>query len=163
MAILLDERTTVLVQGITGREGRARARFMQSYGTQIVAAVTPGRGGTEVCGVPVYDTVGEACRHHGRVDATVTFVPGSVVKDAVLAALDAGIGIICTPVERVPLHDALEMIGRARDAGMRIIGPGSIGVICPGKAVVGWLGGTQECAPEMLLPGPVGIISRSGG
>jgi succinyl-CoA synthetase alpha subunit len=163
MAILLDNRTSVLIQGITGREGRTRAHFMRSYGTRVVAGVTPGRGGSEVAGVPVYDTIREAWKHHGPIDASVTFVPGRVVKDAVLEAIDAGIQRIFMPVERVPLHDALEMIAYARDAGVRIVGPGSIGVISAGQAVAGWIGGTEEFAREMFPPGHVGVISRSGG
>lgn len=163
MAILLDEDSTVVIQGITGREGRTRAQFMQGYGTRVVAGVTPGRGGTEVCGVPVYDTLEEAWNHHGPIDATVTFVPGSVVKEAVLEAIETGIPYVFMPVERVPLHDALEMIACAHVAGIRIIGPGSIGVISAGKAVAGWIGGTEEFAREMFPPGHVGVISRSGG
>ncbi len=163
MAILLDDRTSMLVQGITGREGRARAHFMRAYGTRVVAGVTPGRGGSEVAGVPVYDTIDEAWKHHGPIDASVTFVPGRVVKDAVLEAIDGGIQCIFMPVERVPLHDALEMIAYARDSGVRIVGPGSIGVISAGQAVAGWIGGTEEFAREMFPPGHVGVISRSGG
>ncbi|HID86365.1 MAG TPA: succinate--CoA ligase subunit alpha [Anaerolineae bacterium] len=171
MAILLDEKTTMLIQGITGREGRARTRFMLAYGTRVVAGVTPGRGGSEVWHVPVYDTVQEAWKHHGPIDATVTFVPGPVVKDAVLEAIEAGIKLIVMPVERVPLHDALEMIACAREMGARIVGPGSFGVISAGKAVAGWIGGTEEFAREMFPPGHacpelsrrVGVISRSGG
>jgi len=163
MAILLNERTTVLIQGITGREGSARTRFMLAYGTRVVAGVTPGRGGNEVWHVPVYDTVQEAWKHHGPIDATVTFVPGRVVKDAVLEAVEAGIRSIFMPVERVPLHDALEMISYAQEKGARIVGPGSFGVISPGKAVAGWIGGTEEFAREMFPVGHVGIISRSGG
>jgi succinyl-CoA synthetase alpha subunit len=163
MAILLDDKTTMLIQGITGREGRTRARFMRAYGTQVVAGVTPGRGGGEVAGVPVYDTIQEAWQYHGPIDASVTFVPGRVVKDAVLEAIDAGIQCIFMPVERVPLHDTLEMIAHARDAGVRIVGPGSIGVISAGKAVAGWIGGTEDFAREMFPPGHVGVISRSGG
>ena len=153
----------MLVQGITGREGAARTRFMLAYGTQVVAGVTPGRGGGEVHGLPVYDTVREAWRRHGPIDATVTFVPGLVVKDAVLEAIEAGIKLIVMPVERVPLHDALEMIDEARRAGVRILGPGSFGVISPGKSVAGWIGGTEDVAREMFPPGHVGLISRSGG
>jgi len=163
MAILLDENTTVLIQGITGREGRARAQFMQAYGTRVVAGVTPGRGGSDVCGVPVYDTVNEAWKHHGPIDATVTFVPGKVVKEAVLEAIDAGIKSIFMPVERVPLHDALDVIACAREAQARIVGPGSIGVISAGRAVAGWIGGSEQFAREMFPPGHVGVISRSGG
>jgi succinyl-CoA synthetase alpha subunit len=136
---------------------------MQAYGTRVVAGVTPGRGGNEVSGVPVYDTIREAQQRHGSIDATVTFVPGRVVKDAVLEAIDAGIGCVFMPVERVPLHDTLEMIAYARETGVRIVGPGSIGVISAGKAVAGWIGGTEEFAREMFPPGHVGVISRSGG
>ncbi|HUT16268.1 MAG TPA: CoA-binding protein [Anaerolineae bacterium] len=163
MSILLNEKSTMLVQGITGREGAARTRFMLAYGTRVVAGVTPGRGGGEVHGVPVYDTVRDAWRRHGPIDATVTFVPGLVVKDAVLEAIEAGIKLIVMPVERVPLHDALEMIDEARRAGARILGPGSFGVISPGKSVAGWIGGTVDVAREMFPPGHVGLISRSGG
>ncbi len=163
MAILLDERTTMLIQGITGREGTARTRFMLAYGTRVVAGVTPGRGGSQVHHVPVYDTVQEAWKHHGPIGATVTFVPGLVVKDAVLEAIEAGIKLIVMPVERVPLHDALEMIGEARRGEAQIVGPGSFGVISPGKSVAGWIGGTEDLAREMFPPGHVGVISRSGG
>jgi succinyl-CoA synthetase alpha subunit len=111
----------------------------------------------------VYDTIQEAWKYHGPIDASVTFVPGRVVKDAVLEAIDAGVRCIFMPVERVPLHDALELVARARDAGARIVGPGSIGVISAGKALAGWIGGSEEFAREMFPPGHVGVISRSGG
>jgi len=163
MAILLDEKTTVLIQGITGREGSLRTKFMRGYGTKVVAGVTPGRGGSEVWGVPVYNTVEEAWEGHGPIDASVTFVPGPVVKDAVLEAIEAGIKLIIMPVERVPLHDILEMMALAKERGTRILGPGSIGIISPGKAAAGWLGGTAERAREVFVPGPVGVMSRSGG
>ena len=163
MAILLDENTTMLIQGITGREGRARARFMVTYGTKVVAGVTPGRGGTEVWHLPVYDTVKEAWRRHGPIEATVTFVPGPVVKDAVFEAIDAGIKLIVMPVERVPLHDILQMMAYAQKREAKIVGPGSFGVISPGKAVAGWIGGSEEFAREVFKPGCVGVISRSGG
>lgn len=163
MAILLDEDTTMLIQGITGREGRARARFMASYGTKVVAGVTPGRGGTEVWHIPVYGTVKEAWRHHGPIDATVTFVPGPVVRDAVFEAIDAGVKLIVMPVERVPLHDILRMTAYARETGAQIVGPGSFGIISPEKAVAGWVGGSEDFAKEVFKPGHVGVISRSGG
>ena len=163
MAILLDENTRVLVQGITGREGSARTRFMRGYGTKIVAGVTPGRGGGDVWGVPVYDTVREACEKMGPINASVTFVPGLMVKDAVFEAIDAGIKLIVTPSERTPLHDILEMVTHAKRKGSRIIGPGSIGIVSPGKAAAGWLGGTPELAEEVFVPGHVGVMSRSGG
>jgi succinyl-CoA synthetase alpha subunit len=163
MAILLDEKTTVLVQGITGREGSARTVFMRGYGTKVVAGVTPGRGSTTEAGVPVYDTVAEAVEKHGSIDASVTFVPGPSLKDAVLEALDAGIKFIIMPSERVPLHDILTMVAVAKQNNAKLLGPGSIGIISPGKAVAGWLGGTAERARIVFQPGDIGVISRSGG
>ncbi len=163
MAILLNKDTRVIVQGITGREGMARSRFMIAFGTQVVAGVTPGRGGARVGTTPVYDTVQEACDRHGPVDASVTFVPGLHVKNAVIEAVDAGVKFIVMPVERVPLHDALWMLAYAREHGTRVLGPGSFGIISPGQAVAGWIGGTEDFARAMFPPGHVGVISRSGG
>ncbi len=136
---------------------------MIEYGTKVVAGVTPGRGGTEVWGVPVYNTVEEAVKNHGPIDASVTFVPGIAVKDAALEAMDSGVRNIVMPSERVPLHDIMEMMAYARLRGVRIVGPGSFGVISPGKAVAGWIGGSEDFAREMFRPGSVGVISRSGG
>lgn len=163
MAILLDEKTTVLIQGITGREGSARARFMQEYGTKVIGGVTPGRGGEEVWGVPVFNKVKEAWDRCGPIDASVTFVPGPIVKSAVFEALDAGVKLVVMPVERVPLHDTLEMVACARRKNALIIGPGSIGIISPEKAVAGWIGGTEEMTQELFKRGGVGVLSRSGG
>lgn len=163
MAILIEKNTTVLVQGITGREGSARAAFMKGYGTKVVAGVTPGRGGEEVSGIPVYNTVEEAIRAHGPIDASVTFVPGPGLKVAVYEALDGGIKFIVMPVERVPLYDILEMLAYGKQKGAKLLGPGSIGIISPGIAAAGWLGGTPEFAKRVFVPGPVGVISRSGG
>lgn len=162
MAILIDEKTTVLIQGITGREGSVRAVFMKGYGTKVVAGVTPGRGGSTVAEIPVYETVDEAVRKQGPVDASVTFVPGPLLKDAVLEAIEGGIKFIVMPVERVPLHDILEMMAIAKKAGTKLLGPGSLGILSTGKAAMGWLGGTAERARIVFVPGPVGVISRSG-
>lgn len=163
MAILIEKNTTVLVQGITGREGSARAAFMKGYGTRVVAGVTPGRGGEQISGIPVYNTAEEAVRDKGPIDASVTFVPGPGLKEAVYEALDAGIKFIVMPVERVPLYDILEMLAYGRQKGAQLLGPGAIGIISPGIAAVGWLGGTPEFAKMVFVPGPVGVISRSGG
>ena len=163
MAILIDENTTVLVQGITGRTGAFATRLMIEYGTKVVAGVTPGRGGQKVWEVPVYNTVKEAVEEHGLMDMSATFVPAPLVKNAALEALDAGIKTLVMPVERVPLHDILEMVAYAREKGARIIGPGSLGIISPGKALCGWIGGAKEFADEAFKPGHVGVISRSGG
>ncbi len=163
MAVLIDENTKVLVQGITGREGNARTRFMLDYGTKVLCGTTPGRGGTEVWGVPVYDTIREAVEAHGQINASVTFVPGPQVKEAVVEAIEAGIELVVVPAERVPLHDSLEMITLARRKGTHILGPGSLGLLSADKAAIGWLGGAEEFAREIFKPGPVGVMSRSGG
>jgi len=163
MSILVDEKTKVIIQGITGREGSARAGYMKTYGTNVVAGSTPGRGGQEVSGIPVYDTVEEIIERHGPVDASVTFVPGPALCEAVIAAIEAGIKFVVSPVERVPLHDILEMMHVAKQAGAKILGPGSIGIISPGKAILGWLGANPKWASTVFPKGPVGVISRSGG
>ncbi len=163
MAILIDENTRVLVQGITGRTGEFATRYMLEYGTKVVAGVTPGRGGTRVWGVPVFDSVKEALRKVGPIDASITLVPPAHLKEAVMEAIDSGIGYILIPTERVPVHDAMAILARARRKGTRVQGPGSFGVISPGKAVMGWIGGSLELAREAFIPGKVGIISRSGG
>jgi succinyl-CoA synthetase alpha subunit len=151
------------VQGITGREGTARTRAMVDYGTKILCGVTPGRGGSNVWDVPVYNTVAEAVQAHGPLDASVVFVPGPQVKDAVFEALEAGIKFLVIPAERVPLHDSLKIIALARRKNARILGPGSLGIVSAGKALLGWIGGTEEFAREVFKPGPLGVMSRSGG
>jgi succinyl-CoA synthetase alpha subunit len=163
MGILVDEQTTVVVQGITGREGSARAGYMKDYGTSVVAGVTPGRGGGTVDGVPVYDSVAEAVAIHGPIDCAVAFVPGPAVLGAALEAIDAGVRLILPCVERVPLHDLMRLARVAEERRVRIVGPGSNGVLNPERAVIGWLGGSAAAAREVFRPGPVGIISRSGG
>ena len=125
MAILIDDNTTVLIQGITGREGSARARFMLDYGTKVLGGVTPGRGGSEVWGIPVFNSVKEATEKFGPIDASVTFVPGPQVKEAVIESIEAEIKFVLVPAERVPLHDSLEMIALAHKRGAHILGPGS--------------------------------------
>jgi len=163
MSILIDEKTKVIVQGVTGREGSLRSKYMKDYGTKVVAGTSPGRRGEEVEGIPVYNTVKEAVREQGKIDMSVTFIPGPALKMAVLEAIDAGIKYIVSPVERVPLHDIMEMVSVASKSGVTIIGPGSIGVMSPGKAVAGWLGGNVQWANKLFIPGPIGVLSRSGG
>jgi len=163
VAILIDEKTAVLVQGITGRTGAFGTRAMLEYGTKVVAGVTPGRRGESVWGVPVFNTVKEAINEVGPVDLSVAFVPAPQVKDAVLEALESGIKTIVVPAERVPLHDILIMLSYTRKTGSRIIGPGSLGLISPGKASAGWIGGAKELIEESFKPGNIGVISRSGG
>ena len=163
MSILIDENTRVIVQGITGREGSLRSEYMKDYGTKLVAGTSPGRGGQEVNGIPIYNTVKEAIRAQGTIDISVTFIPGPGLKMAVLEAIDAGIKCVVSPVERVPLHDIMEMVSVASKSGVTIVGPGSIGVMSPGKAVAGWLGGDVQWANKLFQPGQIGVLSRSGG
>ena len=166
MAVLIDENTTMLIQGITGRFGQGVARRMIEVGSKVVVGVTPGRGGQSVWGVAVYDTVKEALEVVGPVDAAVTVVPGPDAKGAVIEAFEAGIKTVLMRVERVPLHDALEVISHAKKHGIRLIGPGSAGVVSPGKASLGGLGGfigSSDLPKIAFKPGRIGVISRSGG
>ena len=163
MAILINENTRVLVQGITGREGVARTRLMKEYGTNVVAGVTPGKGGTEVLGVPVFDTVYEAIEKVGEIDTSALFVPAPLVKEAALEAIDAGIKLLLLVPDRVPIHDVLEIASFAEKKKAKFIGPNTLGVLSPHKAVLGMIGGRALTAKEWFKPGPVGVTSRSGG
>jgi succinyl-CoA synthetase alpha subunit len=163
MAILVHESTRVVVQGITGREGRARAKLMRDYGTRVVAGCTPGRGGETVDGVPVYDTVLEAVEAHGGFDASVIFVPAPLVKDAALESIAAGIPLTVLVGDRVPVWDILEIVRAAERAGVSFLGPNTLGVLSVGKGVLGMIGGRAESARAWFTPGPVGVVSRSGG
>ena len=163
MPILVDEKTRVIVQGITGREGMARTRLMKDYGTNIVAGVTPGKGGEEIYGVPVFDSVEESIEQTGPVDASVIFVPAALVKDAALEAIDAGVQLLVIVPDRVPIFDVLEIARSARSAGASFVGPNTLGLLSPGKAVLGMIGGRAETAKEWFKPGSLGVSSRSGG
>ena len=163
MGILINKNTKVVVQGITGREGSVRTKYMKSYGTHVVGGTSPGKKGSDVHGVPVYNTVKEIAREHGEIDFSVIFVPGHVLKTAVMEAADAGVKNVIPCVEGTPIHDIMEMIAYCKAKGTRLLGPGSIGIITPGEAVVGWLGGNVEWANTFLKRGSIGVFSRSGG
>jgi succinyl-CoA synthetase alpha subunit len=163
VAILVNEYTRVLVQGITGREGRARARLMRDYGTRVVAGCTPKRGGEVVDGVPVYNTVEDAVRAHGGFDASVIFVPAPLVKGAALEAIAAGIPLVVLVGDRVPVWDVMEVARVAERAGVHFLGPNTLGVLSVGKGVLGMIGGRAESARAWFKPGSVGVASRSGG
>jgi succinyl-CoA synthetase alpha subunit len=163
MAILVDEKSRVVVQGITGREGMVRTRLMKDYGTHVVAGVTPGKGGGEVFGVPVYDTVEEAWEKCGPIDISVIFVPAALVKNAALEAIDAGVKFLTLVPDRVPIFDVLEVARLAKDRGAIFVGPNTLGLVSPGKAVLGMIGGRAERAREWFRPGEIGVSSRSGG
>ncbi len=163
MSILIDEKMRVLVQGITGREGTARTKLMKEYGTNVVAGVTPGRSGARVHGVPVFDSVEEAFEKEGPIEVSVIFVPAALIKDARLEALEAGVKLLVLVPDRVPLYDVLEISARAREKRARFIGPNTLGVVSPGKAILGMIGGNAAAARDWFRPGPVGVASRSGG
>jgi len=163
MSILVDEKMKVVIQGITGREGMARAKLMKDYGTRVVAGVTPGRKGELAHGIPVYDTVSEANEKEGPLDVSVIFIPAAGVKEAALEALDAGIKLLVIVPDRVPLYDVLEIAEAAKGKGARFVGPNTLGLISPGKAVLGMIGGRAESARDWFKPGVVGVTSRSGG
>jgi succinyl-CoA synthetase alpha subunit len=155
MSILLNRETKVLVQGITGRVGRAQAKWMLEYGTNIVAGVTPGKGGEVVEGVPVYDSVAQAVAGSGA-EASVFFVPPAAIKDAAFETMNAGVKFIVVVTEHVPVHDAMEIKDYASACGARLLGPTSAGIITPGEAKMGIMPG------NMFQPGRIGVISRSG-
>lgn len=163
MPILIDGTQRVLVQGITGREGIARTRLMRAYGTQVVAGVTPGKGGEAVEGVPVFDTVGAAWEQAGPLDASVLFIPAPLVKSAALEAIAAGVRLLVIVPDRVPIYDVLEIVDAADRAGARVVGPNTLGVLSPGRGVLGMMGGQAASARAWFFPGPAGVSSRSGG
>ena len=163
MSILIDEKKSVLVQGITGREGRTRASLMKDYGTNIVAGVTPGKGGQEIIGVPVYDTVLEASEACGKFDISVLFIPAPLVRSAALEAIEAGVKLLVIVPDRVPIYDVLEIAHSAKKHKAQFVGPNTLGVLSPGKGVLGMIGGRAASARSWFFPGPVGITSRSGG
>ncbi len=156
MPILVDENTRLLVQGITGREGRFHTKLMLQYGTKIVAGVTPGKGGQEVYGIPVYDSVYEALEEHPRVNTSIVFVPARFAPDAVLEAIDAGLELVVIITEHIPVHETLRFVKYAKCKGVTVVGPNTPGVISPGLAKVGIMPG------KVFKKGRIGIISRSG-
>ncbi len=163
MAILADGKSRVCIQGITGREGMVRTRLMKNYGTNVVAGVTPGKGGVEVYGVPVFDSVEEAVEKVGQIDISVVFVPAHLVKSAALEAVAAGVSLLVLVPDRVPIFDVLEINSFAREKSARFVGPNTLGLVSPGKAVLGMIGGRAERAREWFHPGDIGVSSRSGG
>jgi succinyl-CoA synthetase alpha subunit len=160
--ILIDRDTTFIIQGITGREAVTMARECLDYGSRLVGGVTPGRGGREVHGLPVYDSVKEAVAKT-RVDASVVSVPPAFARDAAFEALENGIRLVVVVTERIPRFEVAQMVEIARQRGARIIGPNCLGILSPGEAKVGGLGGRAEDARKAFTKGPVGVMSRSGG
>jgi succinyl-CoA synthetase alpha subunit len=155
MSILVGKETRLIVQGITGNWGQRQTLNMIENGTCIAAGVSPGRGGKEVLGIPVYDTVPEAMRNH-QVNASILYIPAPAVKEAAFEAIESGIKLVVIITENVPLHDTMKIIDLATQLDAWVIGPNTPGIVSPGKALVGFL------PAATVQPGKVGIVSRSG-
>jgi succinyl-CoA synthetase alpha subunit len=155
MAIVVTADTRLLVQGITGREGSFHASRNRDYGTKLVAGVTPGKGGQEAAGVPVYDTVAEAV-HEQHANTAMVFVPPRFAADAILESADAGVETIVCITEGIPAHDMLRVYNHVRPRGITLLGPNCPGALSPGVANVGII------PAQVFAPGRIGLVSRSG-
>jgi succinyl-CoA synthetase alpha subunit len=155
MAILIDEHTRVVVQGITGYQGEFHTRRMLEFGTKVVAGTSPGKGGQTIADVPVFDTVEEAVRETGATAACI-FVPARGAKDAALEAIASRLTPVVVITEHIPVHDAIEVVAAARAAGVHVVGPNGPGLASPGKCKIGIM------PNDLFKPGPVGLVSRSG-
>ena len=149
---------TVLVQGITGRQGSFWTERMQAYGTKIVGGVNPRKAGIEHCGVPVYGSAAEAARS-GSIDASVLFIPPPGVRQAALDAIEAGIGKLVILTEHVPVQDVMYLLAAAREAGAQVLGPNTAGAVTPGECFLGFMPAFNA---RVFQPGRVGVVSRSG-
>jgi len=155
LAIIIDENTNVIVQGITGKQGLFHTQQMLAYGSKIVAGTSPGKGGTIIEGIPVYDSVRQACENH-RIDASVIFIPATFSKDAALEAMEAGIKVVVVVTEHIPVHDEMQIVAYAKRVGATIIGPNTFGIVSSGKCKLG-------IPPnQFFIPGAVGVVARSG-
>ncbi|MGA2784122.1 MAG: succinate--CoA ligase subunit alpha [Candidatus Bathyarchaeia archaeon] len=155
MAILVGKDTKTVVQGITGAQGRFHTQLMVEYGSNIVAGVTPGRGGTSVQGIPVFDTVEEA-KQHSTVDASIIFVPAPFAKDAALEAIASDLNPVVLITEGIPLKDEIQVMEIAKQKGTTVIGPNTPGIITPTECKLGIMPG------HIFKPGKIGLVSRSG-
>jgi succinyl-CoA synthetase alpha subunit len=155
MSILIDQNTKLVVQGITGRDGSFHARATKAYGTQVVAGVTPGKGGQSLDGIPIFNTVADAVEKTGA-NTSVIYVPPAFAPDAILEAAHAGVSLVVAVTEGIPTMDMIPVVRELAGLHVRLIGPNCPGLISPGKAKVGIMPG------EIHRPGPVGVVSRSG-
>ena len=155
MAILIGKDTKTVVQGITGAQGRFHTQLMVEYGSKIVAGVTPGKGGTSIQGIPVFDTVEEAKRH-SKVDASIIFVPAPFAKDAALEAIASDLNPVVVITEGIPLKDEIQIMEIAKQKGTTVIGPNTPGIITPTECKLGIMPG------HIFKPGKIGLVSRSG-
>ncbi len=157
------ERPSVLVFGITGLQGKSRTRLMRGFGTEIAAGVTPGKGGQQVDGAPVYNSAAEAVRAHPGINSAVFFVPAGAMAGAAFDAMDAGIRFLVITADGVATHDAIRIKEKAALTGSRVLGPNTVGMLDTSGYLFGLIGGNASWARENYLPGRVGVISRSGG
>lgn len=160
MSILINKNTKVLIQGITGREAAKVSEEMKTYGTKILAGVTPGKGGQEVNGVPVYDTVKEALANHNRINASLIYVPPFAAKDACLEAIANNIKLLDVITERIPVYDTAIVLAEAKKQGATVVGPTSVGIITPGECKLGPIGGNNP--DRIFKKGSIGVVSKSG-
>jgi len=164
MSILVDQNTTFIVQGITGREAVNLTRDCLDYGSKVVGGVTPGRAGRDVYGVPVFDSVRDAVKANGgRVDGSVISVPPGFTRDAAFEAIENGIRLIVIVTENIPRQEVAQMVELANLRGARIIGPNCLGLITPGECKMGGIGGPAANTKQAYTRGNIGIMSRSGG
>lgn len=155
MAILVNRETRVLVQGITGKSGLLQTKSLVDFGTTVVGGVTPGKGGTESAGVPVFNSVAEAVEAVAP-NAAISFVPPLFARDAAMEAMESGIKLLVLTMEGIPKHDVLDILAYAKGRGIRVLGPGTAGIISPGKCKLG------AHPSRMFIEGHVGVVSKSG-
>jgi succinyl-CoA synthetase alpha subunit len=156
MAILLKKSTRIIVQGITGNQGQFHTRQMLAYGAEVVGGVSPGKGGQQVHGVPVFDTVRQAVERT-HAEASIVFVPAPFAKDAAFEAMENGIRLLVMIPEHIPVIDSIEIVARAQELGVTVIGPNTFGIISPGERT------KMGIMPNHIYqPGPIGVVARSG-
>lgn len=161
MAILVNSQTKILIQGITGKSGLQVVPELLDYGMKVVGGVTPGKGGQEVMGLPVFNSIKEAVAVVGEVGASMVYVPPLMAKDAAIEAINAKIPLVNIFVEKIPIYDVSLILVSARKNGVRVLGPASVGAISPGEGKIGSIGGPN--AKTTFSKGSVGVISKSGG
>ena len=161
MSILVNKETRILIQGITGRSGVPVTSELLDYGVKVVSGVTPGKGGQEVDTVPVFNSVREAIEEVGPIDVSMVYVPPLLTKDAAMEAIEAEVPLVHIFVEKVPVFDVAQILARAKEKNVQVLGPASVGAISPGEGKIGSIGGANP--DKVFSKGPVGVISKSGG
>lgn len=161
MAILVNKKTKILIQGITGKSGLQVVPELLDYEMKVVAGVTPGKGGQEVFGIPVFNSVAEAIKSIGKVDVSMVYVPPLMAKSAAAEAIENKITLVHIFVEKIPIFDVAQILAMAREKNVKVLGPASVGAISPGEGKLGSVGGPN--AKKTFKKGSVGVISKSGG